>query len=117
MSVLRQLARGLRVLTNQTTADRDVTDEVQHYLDETTKEFIARGLSPEEALRASRLQFGNRTVVYEQVRAYGWENRIGTFFSDLRYAVRRLGKTRLLLLLACSPWLWASAPAPQSLAP
>src|SRR5437016_3696326 len=93
MSVLRQLARGLRVLTNRTTADRDVTDEVQHYFDEATKAFIAQGLSPEEAPRAARMQFGNRTVVYEQVRAYGWENRIGVVFSDLRYAVRRLRKT------------------------
>jgi len=93
MSLWRQLARGLRVLINRTAADRDVTDEVQHYLDEATKAFIARGLSPEEALRAARMQFGSPLVVYEQVRAYGWENRIGMFFSDLRYAVRRLRKT------------------------
>jgi hypothetical protein len=36
MSLWRQLARGVRVFTRRTAADRDVADEVQHYLDEAT---------------------------------------------------------------------------------
>jgi len=100
MSLWRQLARGLRVLTNRTTADRDVTDEVQHYLEQATDAFIARGLSAEEALRAARMQLGNTTVVCEQVRAYGWENGIGTFFADLRYASRGLRKTPAFTLVS-----------------
>ena len=34
MSLWRQLTRGLRVLTNRDAADRDVADEVQHFLDQ-----------------------------------------------------------------------------------
>ena len=100
MSLWRQLARGLRVLTNRTAADRDVTDEVEHYLEQATNAFIARGFSAEEALRAARTQFGKTSVVCEQVRAYGWENEIGTFFADLRYAARRLRKTPAFTLVS-----------------
>jgi putative ABC transport system permease protein len=91
MSLWRQLTRGLRVLTNRTVADRDVADEVQHFLDQLTDAWIARGLTPEAARRAAGVELGNTTVVREQVRAYGWENVVGTVLADLRFAARRLG--------------------------
>ena len=34
MSAWRQLVRGLRALTHRSAADRDVADEVQHYLEQ-----------------------------------------------------------------------------------
>jgi predicted permease len=90
MSLWRQLTRGLRVLTNRADADRDVNDEVEHYLEQATAAGIARGLTPEEARRAARIELGGPTAVRQQVRAYGWENLVGTVLADLRYAARRL---------------------------
>jgi putative ABC transport system permease protein len=90
MSLWRQVTRGLRALLNRAAVDRDVTDEVHHYFDQATDAWIARGLSPHEARRAARLELGSTTAVSEQVRAYGWENAVGTVFTDLRYAARRL---------------------------
>ncbi len=90
MSLWRQVTRGIRVLRNRRVADEDIADEVSHYLEETRAAFVARGLSPDEACRAARLELGNATVVREQVRGYGWENRVDTLFADLRYAARRL---------------------------
>ena len=90
MSLLRQVARGLRVLLRRDDADRDVADEVQHYLDEATAAHQARGLSPAQARRAAQLELGNATAVREQVRAYGWETEVDTTLADLRYAWRRL---------------------------
>jgi putative ABC transport system permease protein len=90
MSLWRQLTRGLRVLTNRRAADQDVSDEVHHYLEQAAAALEVRGLSPEEARRSARIELGNTTTVREQVRAYGWENFIGAFFADLRYAARRL---------------------------
>src|SRR6266542_6223386 len=90
MSLWRQLTRGLHVLTNRTAADQDVADEVQHYLDQATAALEASGLSPDDARRTARLELGNMAVVREEVRSYGWENLIGTFFADLRYAARQL---------------------------
>jgi putative ABC transport system permease protein len=90
MSLWRQLTRGVRALANRSAADQDVADEVQHYLEQAAAAHLKRGLSPEEALRAARIELGNVTSVREEVRGYGWENLIETLFADLRYAARRL---------------------------
>jgi putative ABC transport system permease protein len=90
MSFWRNLQRGLRVLVNRRAADQDVADEVEHYLEESTEAFMARGLSLEEARRAARVEMGSATLAREQVRSFGWENLIATFLTDLRYAARWL---------------------------
>ena len=90
MSPLRQIARGLRALTKRSDADRDLDDEVQHYLEQAAAAHIARGLPPDAARRAAMLELGNTTVVREEVRAYGWENVVATLLADLKFALRRL---------------------------
>lgn len=90
MSLWRQLTRGLHVLAHRSAADREVADEVQHYLDETTAALIATGRSAEDARRAARLEIGNATFVREQVRVQGWENAVATLLADLRYGARCL---------------------------
>ncbi len=90
MSLWRQIVHGLRALTDRARADRDESDEVQHYLEQATEANLARGLSPDEARRAARLELGSATGAREEVRAYGWENAVESLLADLRYAVRRL---------------------------
>ena len=90
MSLWRQVARGLRVLTHRRAADQDLADEVTDFLEQLIAAHTARGLSPADARRAATLELGNTTVVREQVRSYGWENAIGTLAADLRFAARRL---------------------------
>ena len=90
MSLWRQLARGIRALTHRFTADQDVADEVRDYFERAAEAHVARGLSPEEARRAARLELGGIASVREQVRGYGWENAVETVLADLRYGARRL---------------------------
>jgi putative ABC transport system permease protein len=90
VSLWRQLTRGLRALTHRKAADRDVADEVQDYLERATAALEERGLSADDARRAARLEFGNATVIREQVRSYGWERLFGTVAADLHYAARQL---------------------------
>ena len=100
MSLWRQLTRGLRALTNRSATDRDVTDEVQHYVDEATAAGIARGLAPDAARRAAHIEIGNLTTAREQVRSYGWENVAESTVADVRYAVRRLRSTPVFTTVA-----------------
>jgi putative ABC transport system permease protein len=90
MSISRQLARGLRVLTNRTSADRELSDELQHYVEQSAAERVARGSSSAVAHRDALLEIGNMTVAREHVRSYGWENAVGSVLGDLQYAIRRL---------------------------
>lgn len=94
MSIFRELASGLRALLRQRETDRDVNDEVDHYLEEATAAHVARGLAPEAAIRAARLEVGNTTTVREQVRTAGWEHRLETTLGDVRYALRSLRRNR-----------------------
>ncbi len=90
MSLWRQLAHGLRGLVRQAEKNQEIGEEVQHFLEEATVVWESRGLSAEDAKRAARLELGNMTVAQEQVRAYGWENLVRTFSSDVRFAARQL---------------------------
>ncbi|MGH7646959.1 MAG: ABC transporter permease, partial [Gemmatimonadaceae bacterium] len=90
MSLWRQVTRGLRVLARRADADRDVDDEVQHYLDQATAAHAARGLAPAAARRAAMLEMGNATVAREAIRDSGWENLVAATLGDLRVALRRL---------------------------
>jgi putative ABC transport system permease protein len=90
MSLWRQLTRGTRGLLRQNRANEDIAAEVRQYLDDAVAAGIARGLSPDEAQRAARLELGNLGLVQEDVRSYGGENGVRTFFFDLRYALRQL---------------------------
>ena len=127
----RQLVRGLRALVDRPGTDRDVADEVQDYLEQAAAAHRARGLSPDAALRAARLELGNVTGVRERVRDYGWENLPASLLADLRYAARRLrlapGFTSVTVLTlalglgattaifsAVHPILFASLPYPDA---
>ena len=77
MSLWRQLTRGLRALVNRKgAADRDIADEVEHYLDQSTAALVARGLPPAEAAPGRAHASSAATPQSrERVRSYGWENR------------------------------------------
>jgi putative ABC transport system permease protein len=93
MSLWRQLARGVRGLTRPASVDEDIDDEVSDYFERTIAAHVARGMSPEAARRAARLELGTATGLREEVRSYGWENIVSTALADLRYGWRRLRAT------------------------
>ena len=102
MSPWRQLTHGLRVLFRRTEADRDLGDEVQHYLEQATAAHMARGLSPADAARAARLEIGNTATVRDEVRSHGWENAVSSLIADLRYTGRMLRKSPVFTIVVVS---------------
>jgi putative ABC transport system permease protein len=69
-----------------------LSDELQQHLGEKIEELVAAGMSKEEATAAARRDFGNLTLVEEDSRAVWQWPSIESFFADLRYAFRILGK-------------------------
>jgi putative ABC transport system permease protein len=93
MSLPTQIVAGLRALARRAAADRDVADEVEHYLAEATAAYREQGFSEDEARRAARLDLGSRTAIRQEIRAVGWETRLESLSVDLRRAVRRLRRS------------------------
>ena len=100
MSIWRQFSYGIRRLVRGGKHERDVQEEVEQYFEQATAEWEARGLEPEAARRAARLEAGNMTAVKDRVRGYGWENQVRALAGDLRFAARQLVKHPAFTLTA-----------------
>ncbi len=92
MSLWRQLLYGVRSLANREKHQREIAEEVEQYFEQAFEAWKSRGLSPEEARRAARLETGNMAVVQERVISYGWENAAGNLLRDVRVGARQLLK-------------------------
>ena len=92
MSLLRNLARGMRSLFRKEQVDRELDEELRAYQEMAAEEKMKDGLSPKEALRAVRLERGSLEVSKEIVRAGRWESLVEALWKDLRFAARMLRK-------------------------
>ena len=93
MTHLRILWFRLRALFHSRQMDREIDDEMASHLAEATEDYVQKGLSPEEALRAAQRSFGGVTQtkeVYQEVRSFMW---LAELRRDLRYALRTLRKS------------------------
>ena len=92
MSLLRNIAGGLRSLFRKERDDRELDEEVRGYLDMAAAEKMQQGMSREDARRAVRLEMGNPDTTREVVRAAGWESFVEALWQDLRFSARTLRK-------------------------
>ena len=73
--------------------DRELDDEIESHLDEAIDEYVARGMSREDARYRALRDFGGVTQtaqVYRESRRLAW---LEDLIQDLRYTTRRLIKT------------------------
>ena len=90
MSMLRNIASGLRSLFRKERVEGDLDEELRGFLEMAAEEKIKQGMSREDALRAVRLERGSRGVSKELVRSAGWEFLVESLLGDTRHALRRL---------------------------
>jgi macrolide transport system ATP-binding/permease protein len=92
MSLLRNIATGLRSLFRRNKVNRELDEELSAYLEMAAVGKMKLGMSRKDALRAVRLERGNLEVTKEVVRSAGWESVVETCWQDLRFAARVLRK-------------------------
>ena len=97
MSLLRNLASGLRSLFRKEQVDRDLDEELRAYQEMAAEEKMKDGMSRKEALRAVRLERGSVEASKEIVRSGGWESIVQTSWQDLRFGLRTLRKSPAFL--------------------
>ena len=70
----------------------DVERDIRDHIELATEEKIAEGMSPEEARRQARLEFGNVAATIEDTRAVWTAAWVSQFAQDLRYGLRLVSR-------------------------
>jgi MacB-like periplasmic core domain len=94
-----QLKSWWNALIYRSRTDDDVEEEFQFHLDAYIQQLIETGLSPHEAARRARMEFGQPDLQKEKYRAAIGLQPLHEIGSDLRYGVRSLYKKPLLSLV------------------
>jgi len=84
--------RKLLNLVRQDRLRREIDRELLFHIDERANEFIASGMTKDEARRAARRQFGNYQQYQERTRDMDIHVWLEALVQDLRYAIRGLRK-------------------------
>ena len=100
MNALRTFVSRLAAVARWRWYEREIDDEIASHLEEATDEYVARGLSREDARRAAARDFGGLTQamqIHREVRTFAWPDDVR---QDLKYACRRLIKDPGFTLIA-----------------
>src|SRR6266699_2615227 len=83
----------LRSLFRWAQANQELDDELRDHLERKTEEYVAQGMTPEEAHRRARLDLGGIEQTKEKCRDARRVNWIQDFVQDLRFGLRMLRKS------------------------
>jgi predicted permease len=100
MKALRTFVRRLAAFVRSRKHDREIDDEIASHLEEATDEYVARGLSREDARCAAARDFGGiaqAKQIHREVRSFTWPDNVR---QDLKYSFRRLIKDPGFTLIA-----------------
>ncbi|HUL53460.1 MAG TPA: ABC transporter permease [Opitutaceae bacterium] len=93
LTLLRTIVSGFRSLLRRRSADRELAEELDGFLEMAAEAKVKEGLSRADAQRAVRLERGSLEAAREEVRATGWESLVESGWQDGRLAVRVLRKS------------------------
>ena len=83
----------LRTLFRRSSVERDLNDELRSHLEHQTEKHLRSGLTPDEALRRTRIELGGLEQVKEECRESWGIALITSLFQDTSYALRVLRKS------------------------
>ena len=92
--------RRLRRLWQKALGEKRLDSELQFHLEQLIADYVASGISPEEARRRAQLEFGGVERFKEECREARWEHHLDILARDLRFAFRGLSKDRRFAFVA-----------------
>ncbi|HEY6946363.1 MAG TPA: ABC transporter permease [Candidatus Acidoferrum sp.] len=90
----------LRSFFHRKRVELELDEELQYHLDRKTEEFLAQGMTPEDARRTAIRAMDGLELRKEQCRDVRGVNLVETLIQDIRYAVRVLRRTPVTTAVA-----------------
>jgi predicted permease len=93
MPILHHLISGIKALLHKQQRDQELNEELRFFQEASAQEKIRRGVRPEEAHRAARIETTSIETVKEKVRSATWESTAESIWDDLRYSFRMMTRS------------------------
>ena len=93
MPILKNLFSGIKALFHEQRRDQELDEELRAFRDASAEEKIRRGLDPQQALRAARVEMGSIETVKEKIRSSTWESIAESIWDDIRYSFRMMTRS------------------------
>src|SRR5216683_3544230 len=90
----------LRSLFRRKNVEAELDDELRFHFEKQVSKLVQSGLTPAEAQRRARLEFGGMEQLKEEHRDARGVNFIETLLQDVRYGLRILGRTPVITSVA-----------------
>ena len=90
--MLDDLRFRLGTLFRRDAAEDDLDDELRFHLERAAEQHMARGLSPREAYRRARIEFGQMDVVKDDCRQSWGIRQLDALRQDVTFALRMIRK-------------------------
>ena len=107
--MLTDIFLRVRALVRRRAVERELADELRFHLDREIEKRIASGLTPAEATRRARLDFGGVAQITEDCRDARGVTFVETVLQDLRYGLRTIRRTPMFALTAVATIAFATA--------
>jgi predicted permease len=90
---MKRLRSWFRVLTGRRKFEHGMSEELRFHMEQFADDLVSRGVSPEEAARLARFEFGSVQNVKSDCRQARGLQLMDELLRELRYATRMLRKT------------------------
>jgi len=100
VAFLRSFRSAVAAAVRRRRFEDDMSEELRFHVDAYAEDLVARGFSRAEAQRRARVELGGAEALKEELRAARGQRLLDELQQDMRYALRRLRRSRGGLVVA-----------------